>query len=137
MESDESKCVFELVDCIECYWDFVRKLRIDPRNAHGFVEQVQISEEQQVHYMKKYCNQYKVCLAQKEPVGFIGDISGDIRVCVREDWKGKGVATFMVQEYCRYKKNVFAKVKIDNAASIALFEKSGFEARFIIFQPKN
>ena len=124
----------ELIDCTENYWDFVRELRNNSENANGFVNIVHITENQQIEYMNKYKDQYKICIINKLPVGFIGDIDGDLRVCVSKIWKSKGIATFMVNEYCKTNKNVYAKIKVGNTASIALFQKCGFIPKFIIYK---
>lgn len=134
MDTISSTINLKLIACTENYWDFVRELRNNSENANGFVDIVHITENQQIEYMNKYKHQYKICIINKLPVGFIGDIDGDLRVCVSKIWKGKGVATFMVNEYCKTNKNVYAKIKVDNTASIALFQKCGFIPKFIIYK---
>ena len=66
----------KLVNCIEKYWDFVRVLR---NTNIGFVEQVNITSEQQNKYMAKHSDNYKICLVNNVPAGFIGIVDNDIR----------------------------------------------------------
>jgi RimJ/RimL family protein N-acetyltransferase len=126
-----------LVPCNERYWEFVRQLRTDKRNLDGFVNTNPISADQQKEYMSKYNNCYYICLLDNEyPVGFIGEINGDIRVCTDHGWKGMEIGKFMVQELIKINKNVFAKVKINNYNSQKLFESCGFKKKYIIYEPE-
>jgi len=127
----------KLVRCQKEHWEFIRKLRTDPRNIGGFVKTAPISVAQQKAYMKKYQRHYYVCLHDLLPVGFIGSIDGDLRVCTDHQWKGKGIAKFMVNEFAkRNKKKTFAKVKVDNKVSQRLFQSCGFELKFLIYEKR-
>jgi GNAT superfamily N-acetyltransferase len=106
-----------LVDCIECYWDFVRVLR---NKNIGFVEQVIITTDQQNQYMLKHKDNYKVCLFDNRPVGFIGVVDNDIRFAVAQQYKNKGVGKWMLQQF-PVPKNTIGKVKKDNLYSRQLF----------------
>lgn len=128
----------ELVNCDEKYWEFVRKLRSDKENSKGFIEQVNITEEQQIKYMTKNADWFKICLIDNEPVGYIGLIGDDrseITYC--SDVKGKGVGTFMVSEILKSSDKIWAKVLKDNVASIKVFEKFNLNQeetdKFIIY----
>jgi len=125
----------KLVDCTSEYWQFVRILRIDPRNLSGFVKTTDISEHQQIEYMKKYNDKYKICLMGNVPTGFIGEIDGDIRICTDHVYKNKGIAKFMVSEFLKTNPNVFAKIKCDNLASLKLFESCGFKIKYFVLEP--
>lgn len=125
----------KLVDCTKEYWQFVRLLRIDPRNLSGFVKTTDISEQQQIEYMKKYSDKYKICLMGNIPVGFIGEIDGDIRICTDHEYKNKGIAKFMVCEFLKTNSNVFAKIKYDNLPSLKLFESCGFKIKYFVLEP--
>jgi RimJ/RimL family protein N-acetyltransferase len=126
---------YKLVNCSVDYWDFVRILRNDPRNAHGFIKPGDVTQEQQTAYMMDHHQDYKICLSGTTPVGFVGDVDGDIRVCVDHDHKNKGIATFMVKDYVKQRQGLFAKVKIDNEASLNLFLKCGFKHKYFILEP--
>ncbi len=43
----------ELVNCSEEYWEFVRKLRMNPINQEGFFTYAEITSEQPEEYMIK------------------------------------------------------------------------------------
>ena len=43
------------------YYEFIRILRNHKDNVAGFLEQVQITSEQQSKYMEKYRNNYYIC----------------------------------------------------------------------------
>lgn len=125
----------KLVDCTDEYWQFVRILRTDPRNISGFIKTNNITEDQQIEYMKKYSHNYKICLLDSTPVGFIGEIEGDIRVCTDHNYKNKGIAKFMVSEFLKFNPNIFAKIKSDNLSSLNLFESCGFKIKYFILEP--
>lgn len=125
----------KLVNCDKKYWEFVRQLRTDIKNTDGFIQQVNITEEEQIKYMEKYHSNYFICLLDDIPVGFIGEIDGDIRVCTDHNYKNKGIGKFMVIELLKLKKNIFAKIKINNDASKKLFESCGFSTKYIIMTP--
>jgi len=127
----------ELVDCEPKYWEFVRQLRTNPQNQKGFFTQAEITPEQQIEYMFFNSSSYKICLADKEPAGYIGLLKGhEITYCVSPEFKNKGIGTFMVKEYASKWDQVDAYVKIDNIASQKVFEKLGFEKQ-IYYKLKN
>ena len=122
----------KLVECTSDYWEFVRTLRTDARVAEGFIEQVEITSEEQRRYMSKYSSCYRIALVGEIPVGFVGVINNDIRVCTHPNYQGKGVGKFMINNCMQIWPEAFAKVKFDNAASIKLFESCGFSKKFFI-----
>ena len=124
----------KLVKCSHKYWEFVRLQRMDERNIDGFIKTAPISPSQQKQYMKKYCKNYWICLLGYEPVGFIGVIDNDIRVCTKHEFKKKGVGRFMVESIKKIKPNLVAKIKIENTASRKLFESCGFKKRFFLYE---
>lgn len=128
---------YKLVNCSVDYWEFVRTLRNDPKNAHGFIKPGNITTEQQTAYMMDHHQDYKICLHNGIAVGFVGDINGDIRVCVDHDHKGQGAATFMIKHYIKRRKGLYAKVKVDNEASLNLFLKCGFTPKYYILEPND
>lgn len=122
----------ELINCTKEYWEFVRILRTDPRVSKGFIEQVTITPEAQQKYMSKYCDCFRIALLDNIPVGFVGVIEDDIRVCTHPDHHGKGIGKFMINKCIEIWPTAFAKVKLDNEASIKLFEACGFTKKFYI-----
>jgi ribosomal protein S18 acetylase RimI-like enzyme len=124
----------ELVDCHKEYWEFVRILRMDDRVLDGFIERVEITTEMQERYMQKYSDCYKIALVDGKAAGFVGVIDDDIRVCTHPDFQGKGVGKFMITECMKLWPTAFAKVKLNNTASIKLFESCGFTKKFYILK---
>lgn len=122
----------ELVECTQQYWEFVRVLRNDERVLSGFIKSVNITEEMQTSYMKGYAKYYKIALVNGEPAGYVGVIDDDIRVCTHPDFQGKGVGKYMINQAMLFFPTAFAKVKVDNDASVGLFEACGFTKKFYI-----
>ena len=86
----------------------------------------------QQEYMEKYSNCFRVALLDNEPVGYVGVIEDDIRVCTHPDHQGRGVGKFMINKCMEIWPTAFAKVKVDNQASLKLFESCGFTKSFYI-----
>ena len=118
------------------YYEFIRLLRNDERVQLGFIESKQISKEDQIQYMEKYCSNYIVALADGNPVGYAGSIDSDIRVCVSPDAQGLGVGQHMITALMERFPASYAKVKIEYEASQKLFSKCGFKTKFIIMERK-
>ena len=116
----------KLVENEPKFYEFIRKLRTDEDNIDGFLERVQITPEQQIKYMEKYDKCYFICLNGETPVGFIGVVDDDIRVCTNHQNKGQGVGYFMLTEIMKLYPDAKAKILEKNVASINLFKKSGF-----------
>ncbi len=111
------------------YWDFIHSLRNDPKLKKGFIQQQDIDIKDHYSYMEKNGDHYYVCLANGSPVGFVGQVDGDIRLAVAEYCHGKGVGTYMVKQLMKSYPNSHAKVKIDNKPSLNVFLKNGFEVK--------
>ena len=126
--------MIKLVKNEKKYWEFIRELRCDKEIQDGFVENVTITSEQQIKYMKQYNDNYLVCLVNGQPAGYVGEIDGDIRVATHKSFQGKGIGTFMINEIMRIRQNLYAKVKIDNASSLALFKKCGFKVKYYLLE---
>ena len=122
----------ELVECSPQYWEFVRVLRNDERVLDGFIKSVHITEEMQESYMSNHSQFYRIALVDGEPAGYVGVIEDDIRVCTHPNFQGKGVGKFMINQCMEIWPTAFAKVKLDNEASIKLFEACGFTKKFYI-----
>lgn len=116
------------------YWEFIRNLRNLDGVRQGFIKQGYISLEQHEEYMKKYSDCYYICLNNEIPAGYIGVIKDDIRVATHPNFQGIGVATFMVNEVMKMFPKAVAKVKVDNIASLRLFESCGFKKKFYILE---
>lgn len=123
-----------LVECDEKYWEFVRLLRIDKRVIDGFIKTDNITQEMQKNYMEKNSNFFRVALIDDEPVGFIGVIDDDIRVCTHPEHQNKGVGKFMVENIKKIYPKAFAKIKIGNEKSLKLFESCGFKIKYFILE---
>ena len=82
--------------------------------------------------MKNYSQYYRIALVGNKPAGYVGVIEDDIRVCTHPDFQGNGIGKFMINECMNIWPSAFAKVKIDNKASIKLFESCGFAKNFYV-----
>ena len=122
----------ELVKCTKKYWEFVRILRNDDRVQSGFIKSSNITKDMQSAYMMMYSKFYRIALIDGKPAGYVGVIDDDIRVCTHPNYQGQGVGKFMINECMKIWPTAFAKVKMENEASIRLFESCGFTKRFFI-----
>jgi RimJ/RimL family protein N-acetyltransferase len=92
--------------------------------------------------MEKYGNNFYVCLIDGSPAGYVGVIDRDIRVATHPDYQGKGVGKFMINALMKFMINALmklypdslAKVKIENEASLRLFEACGFTKKYYILE---
>ena len=120
--------------CKKEYWEFVRTLRNDRRVLDGFIESTYITEQMQIRYMNNHSQFYRIALINNTPAGYVGVINDDIRVCTHPDYQGKSVGKFMINECMKIWPNAFAKVKIDNKASLKLFKSCGFHKKYLILE---
>lgn len=116
-----------LVKNEEKYYNFIRILRNDPSNQVGFLEKVNISESEQKKYMDSHGNCYYICLIDNVPCGYVGVVNNDIRVCVDEKYKNKGIGYFMISEIIKIYPEATAKILKTNINSLLLFKKSGYK----------
>jgi RimJ/RimL family protein N-acetyltransferase len=116
------------------YWEFIRNLRNMDGIRQGFIKQEHINSIEQARYMLKYNNNFWVCLDDNTPVGYVGVIDNDIRVATHPSTQGKGVGSFMIEQVMKIEPSAFAKVKIDNEASIKLFERCGFKKKYYLLE---
>jgi ribosomal protein S18 acetylase RimI-like enzyme len=128
--------MIKLVACDRQYWEFVRELRMDKRVSHAFIKSCQITPELQEHYMLQHSQYYRICLLNDQPAGYVGVVENDIRVCTHPDFQGRGVGLFMVREISKLFPHAIAKVKVNNIASLKLFEKAGFEVRYLLLEKR-
>ena len=125
----------ELVKCNKKYWGFVRNLRNDKKVSEGFIQSTHITKEMQEKYMEEYSPYYYVAISNEGvPMGYVGVIEDDIRICTHPKHQGKGVGKFMLKKIRGIFPNAYGKVKIDNEASKNLFTSVGFKEKFIIFK---
>ena len=116
------------MQCTEEYWEFVRLLRMDPINQEGFFTKANITPEQQKEFMIHNWSKYKICLANNEPAGSVGLLYGhEITYCVHPNFHGKGIGSYMIEEFSKPFSSVDAFVKVENTASQKVFEKLGWE----------
>ena len=84
--------------------------------------------------MKKWGDNFYICIIDTKPAGYVGVIDNDIRVATHPYFQGVGVGTFMINEIMKIYPNAFAKVKLKNEASIRLFKKCGFKEKYYILE---
>tara|TARA_R100001377_G_C3150045_1_gene95949 strand:- start:346 stop:732 length:387 start_codon:yes stop_codon:yes gene_type:complete len=116
------------------FWEFIRNLRNDERVRHGFIKQDEITKEDHEKYMKLYGDNFYICLISNSPAGYVGVIDNDIRVATHPDYQKRGVGIFMINEFMKRHPEAIAKVKLDNEASVALFEKAGFKKKYYLLE---
>jgi len=124
----------ELVRCEEKYWENVRNLRNMDGVKQGFIQQSEITFEQQIIYMKKNNDFFYICIDKDKFLGYVGVIKDDIRIATHPDYQKKGVATFMINEVIKIHPNAFAKVSMTNEASLRLFKSCGFKKKYYILE---
>ena len=123
----------ELVKCYKKYWPFIYSLRKEVKE--GFINQDDFSLEEHESFMSKNHKNYQICLMFGcVPAGFIGAIEGDIRVAVSPFFQNQGVGKFMLNTFLEDNKKIQAKVKIENEASLRLFESCGFKKKYYILE---
>lgn len=123
-----------LIPASDNYFDFILKLRNDPRIRNGFIQQADISEVNHKIYMSENSKNYYVCMLNQKPIGYIGVIENDIRLAVSLEHNGFGAGEFMVKKILLIYPNAVAKIKVGNQASLRLFEKCGFEKKYFILE---
>jgi RimJ/RimL family protein N-acetyltransferase len=127
--------MFKLVVNQKKYWNFIRELRNDSKVQSGFIDTLpEITEEQQHLYMKKYNDNYYICLEDDIPIGYIRQIDGDIGVCTHPDHWGKGAGSYMIDELMKLHPECYAKVKLNNIGSVKAFEKVGFKKKYYLME---
>lgn len=115
----------KLIDYYDYFASFIRDLRNN--NRKQFVKQHTIGVDEHLEFMKLHGDNYKICLIDDTPVGFIGCVDGDLRLAVNEIYRGKGIGTWMIRESHKYWPKATAKVKRENVGSILAFERAGLK----------
>jgi GNAT superfamily N-acetyltransferase len=124
----------ELVENKREYWEFIRKLRNHEDVKIGFIQQENITQFQHRMHMMLHEECYYICLVEGEPAGYVGVIERDIRVATHPDFQGKGVGKFMINKLMKKHPDAFAKVKIENEASMRMFKACGFKEKYYILE---
>tara|TARA_R110000824_G_scaffold40401_2_gene121207 strand:+ start:1113 stop:1517 length:405 start_codon:yes stop_codon:yes gene_type:complete len=128
----------KLINNEKRYYEFIRVLRNMKSVMMGFIEQHFISPQEHAIFMEKYAHHYYICVLNDDtPVGFVGEIDGDLRVATHPDFQGKGYGSFMIEEMMKKSPQSYAKVKIKNKASLRMFEKCGFKKIYYILEKTN
>ena len=118
----------------EKYWEFIRLVRTHEDVKKGFIQQASIPLIDHQEYMKQHGHTYYIALKGDTPAGFIGLIGDDIRVATHPQFQGQGIAKQLVAKIIEDNPKAIAKVKMDNKASIKLFESCGFKKKFYILE---
>lgn len=108
-------------------WEFIRWLRNLTKD--NFIHQHEITKQEHQDFMMKNYQNYYVALinpADWTPIGFVGDVGGDIRFAVHPDYQGKKVGTKLLQFIKEKYPFSIGKVKKDNISSNKAFEKAKF-----------
>lgn len=120
---DSARTTLDLVRVAPQHYDFVRNLRMDPRVSGSFLEEANITEEDQQKYMDEHGRNYYVCLSYGTPVGYAGVVENDIRICTQPEYFGIGVASFMLEFIKKMYPHATGQIKGDNYPSQRLFDK--------------
>jgi RimJ/RimL family protein N-acetyltransferase len=124
----------KVVDNNPLYWEFIRELRNNLKTKEGFVEQHHIDQKTHTNFMAKNGDNYMIGLYNNDPAGFVGSVNGDIRVATHPDYIRSGLATQMLNAVMEKLPNSYAKIKIQNEASIRLFERCGFKKKYYVLE---
>ena len=111
----------EIVKCETWHWDDVLEIRNE--NREGFGNSDIIPPEDHFKYMTQHFKNYLICMHLRKVIGFIGHVENDIRLGTRKEHQRRGVAKLMVESFMKKYPEALAKVKLDNEASLKLFEK--------------
>ena len=124
----------ELVNNDPKYWEFIRTLRNMDGVREGFIQQAYITREVHEKHIKKHGHLYYICIEDDVPMGYVGVIENDIRVATHPDHQKKGIGKFMINELVKNNTTARAQIKIENTASVALFEACGFVKKYYILE---
>jgi RimJ/RimL family protein N-acetyltransferase len=120
----------------EIYWEFIRTLRNDERVAHGFIQKSSITKQQQAEYMTLHGHTYFIIFEDSIPIGYIGDVERDIRICISPEFQNQGYGTKAIQKFHEMYPNSLAKIKIDNKQSLKAFENAGYKIEYFLMSKK-
>jgi RimJ/RimL family protein N-acetyltransferase len=121
----------------ESRWEFIRNLRNSDSVNHGFIETDYISYDQQIKYMSVHGKNYYIIEFKSSPIGYIGDVNKDIRICIHPDFQNKGYGTEAIKEFHKLFPDSLAKIKIDNNQSLKSFENAGYKITYFLLTKEN
>ena len=122
----------EIIKCETCHWDDILEIRNE--NREGFGNSDIIPPEDHFKYMTQNFKNYLICIHLRKVIGFIGHLENDIRLGTRKEYQRRGIAKLMVESFMKKYPEAFAKIKLDNGASLKLFERCGFKKKYYILE---
>jgi len=125
----------ELIKCSNLpgvHWDAILEIRNE--NREGFGDSSMIRSGAHCKYMFNHFSNYLLCVENDEVLGFIGHVNNDIRLATQKTYQKKGIGKFMVEGFMKKYPEALAKVKLDNEASLKLFERCGFDKKYYILE---
>jgi len=122
----------EIIKCETCHWDAILEIRNE--NREGFGNSDIIPPEDHFQYMTQHFKNYLICTHLRKVIGFIGHVENDIRLGTRKEYQRRGVAKLMVESFMEKYPEAFAKVKLENKASLKLFERCSFKKKYYILE---
>ena len=122
----------EIVKCETWHWDEVLEIRNE--NREGFGNSDIISPEDHLEYMTQHHKNYLICTHLRKAIGFIGHVENDIRLGTKKEYQRRGGAKLMLESFMKKYPEALAKVKLDNEASLKLFEKYHFKKKYYILE---
>ena len=137
MNKEKNNKKVKIVKCSEQYWEFVRRLRTNTQVSSGFIKTDKITKSEQIAYMRKYADNYRIALLDQIPCGFVGVVNGDIRVCTHPEHQGKGIGKLMIHSISMIWPDALAKIKIENNKSLELFKSCGYEIKYYLLERAN
>jgi len=120
----------KLVNCDRMFWIDILEIRNKEKKC--FINQKEVQIKDHFNYMLHNSKFYEVCVADNIFAGFVGLVNGDIRIGVSNKFKRKGIGKFMLQNFKKFEQIKQVKIKVDNEASIKLFESLGFKKNLYI-----
>ena len=127
---------YQLVKNDRKYWEFIRNLRNNSQVKKGFIQQKDVETDEHEQFMNRNGERFYICLLNDTPVGYVRSINGDISVATSPDYQKMGIGKFMINEIMKIFPESYAKVKIENEASLKLFESCGFEKKYYVLEKK-
>jgi len=145
MNDDEAKNYWEFqippivkrVDDNKEYWEFIRQTRNDRHFNYAFIDQSEITVEQQERYMTENGHNFFVCIIDNKPVGFIGYVDNDVKIYVNLEHLRKGIGTLLMKETKHLYPEAKVKVRYENQEALAFFISLGYKIECFLLKEKN
>jgi len=112
------------------YWEAIRNIRNDQR--YGFKNTSLIDRETHKLFMQRHSQNYRVAVEKNDEygnervIGFVGIVGDDGRLATHEDYKGRGVATFLWSSFAKECPPLTHSCRRDNLVALALNRKFGY-----------